>query len=122
MTHLSCGNRPLARCPNQPWCGGTGFWPIERGCAGAPHDDSAMVHLKMEESGVGWPNGNASAMNAVIRAKTPIHKISEEPDVDGLRPLAALDHIDGYSLAFQQIGEAATTERRGMHKNVSATA
>jgi hypothetical protein len=24
MAHLSCGNRPLARCPNQPWCGGLG--------------------------------------------------------------------------------------------------
>jgi hypothetical protein len=22
MAHLSCGNRPLARCPNQPCCGG----------------------------------------------------------------------------------------------------
>src|SRR4051812_5004439 len=22
MAHLSCGNRPLARCSNQPWCGG----------------------------------------------------------------------------------------------------
>src|SRR4051794_41601200 len=22
MVHLSCGNRPLARCPNQPCCGG----------------------------------------------------------------------------------------------------
>src|SRR4051812_48344191 len=25
MAHLSCGNRPLARCPNQPCCGGD--WP-----------------------------------------------------------------------------------------------
>src|SRR3954470_16953504 len=24
MAHLSCGNRPLARCPNQPCCGGLG--------------------------------------------------------------------------------------------------
>src|SRR5215207_1215976 len=23
MAHPSCGNRPLTRCPNQPWCGGS---------------------------------------------------------------------------------------------------
>src|ERR1700704_930583 len=51
-----------------------------------------------------------------------LHERLEEPDVDGLRSLAALDHIDGYSLAFQQISEAAATERRCMHENVSATA
>jgi hypothetical protein len=48
--------------------------------------------------------------------------ISDEPDVDGLRSLAALDHVDGYPLAFRQIGEAAAIERRGMHENVLAAA
>src|SRR5215218_1256257 len=27
MAHLSCGNRPLARCPNQPGCGEGRFSP-----------------------------------------------------------------------------------------------
>jgi hypothetical protein len=30
--------------------------------------------------------------------------ISDEPDIDGLRSLAAFDHVDGYPLAFRQIG------------------
>ena len=48
--------------------------------------------------------------------------LSDQPDVDGLRPLAALDHVDRYSLALRQIGEAATVERRGMRENVLAAA
>src|SRR5881227_3646712 len=30
MAHLSCGNRPLARCPNQPCCGGNGTYGSPR--------------------------------------------------------------------------------------------
>jgi hypothetical protein len=35
------------------------------------------------------------------------YRISDEPDVDSLRSLAALDHVDDYPLTFRQIGEAA---------------
>src|SRR6267142_1659084 len=48
--------------------------------------------------------------------------ISDQADVDGLRSLATLDHVDSYSLAFRQTGEAAAVERRGMHENVLAAA
>src|SRR3954463_15881407 len=33
MAHLSCGNRPLARCPNQPCCGENRLHSIEQRCA-----------------------------------------------------------------------------------------
>jgi hypothetical protein len=48
--------------------------------------------------------------------------ISDEPDVDGLQSLAALDHVDGYPLAFRKLSNAAAVERRGMHENVFAAA
>jgi hypothetical protein len=71
-----------------------------------------------------WPSKGSTKSPIATHKKGTIGTgfISDEPDVDGLRSLATLDHIDGYSLAFRQIGEAAAIERRGMHKNVLATA
>src|SRR5580704_3998643 len=48
--------------------------------------------------------------------------LSDQPDVDGLRSLAALDHVDRYSLALRQIGEAAAVERRGVNENILTAA
>jgi hypothetical protein len=52
----------------------------------------------------------------------PPGSIADQADVDGLRSLATPDHIDSYSLAFRQTGEATAVERRGMHENVLAAA
>ena len=48
--------------------------------------------------------------------------ISDEPDIDGLRSLASLYHIDSYPLAFRQIDQAPAIKRRGMHEDVFAAA
>src|SRR5437764_1510967 len=47
---------------------------------------------------------------------------SNEPNVERLRSLAAFDHVDGYALAFPQLGDTGAVQRRGMHKNVLAAA
>ena len=67
---------------------------------------------------------SSRALVVIIRCQRGSYRpdLSDQPDVDGLRSLAALDHVDSYSLAFRQIGEAATVECRGMHENVLAAA
>src|SRR5271155_1297697 len=45
---------------------------------------------------------------------------SNEPNIERLRSLAAFDHVDGYALAFPQLGDTGPVQRRGMHKNVLA--
>src|SRR5437660_12056027 len=59
---------------------------------------------------------------SVLRYVQPTTRISHEPDADRLRSLGAFDHVDDHPLAFRQIGDAAATERRGMHEDVSAAA
>jgi hypothetical protein len=53
---------------------------------------------------------------------TGADSVSDELNADRFRSLATLDHIDGHSLAFHQIGEAAAVERRDMHENVFTAA
>src|SRR2546429_7394680 len=48
--------------------------------------------------------------------------MSDEPDADRLRSLVAFDHVYSYPLAFRQLAQAGSVERRGMHKNVLAAA
>ena len=47
---------------------------------------------------------------------------SDEPNADGLRSLAALDHINGDALAVRQLADTGAVQRRGMHENILAAA
>ena len=47
---------------------------------------------------------------------------SDEPNADRLRSLAALDHINRYTLTFGQLADTGAVQRRDMHENILAAA
>src|SRR3954471_15765004 len=90
MAHLSCGNRPLARCPNQPCCGG---WPSD--VASAPKKlcvAASIVYWQLHHRTTEFDLGNSlsyskgsqgrifrSEMGSRSGGKNYVHRIQMSP-------------------------------------------
>src|SRR3954449_12881819 len=90
MAHLSCGNRPLARCPNQPCCGGPAAWrcvTIHGSQYMSDHFQKELAFLGIDSSPafVRSPEGNGCAERFICTLKENLLWVRPFDTVEELR-------------------------------------